>query len=377
MSLFVFSIVFLFFFVSFGLFFRAPCPLWLKLAGTAFILFASLKYVIYRLLGGSFFSPDLPPALILILEALYGALVVLGILLLLFYIYLAGNWLMARTGMPIPKSLPTGWIKATLAVLALGLGAWGAWQGVKVPEARTVELRLASLPKALDGLSIVQLSDLHIGPLLKGAWLEKVVERVNALDADLIALTGDYVDGHVAEISAEVAPLAKLKAEYGVFGVSGNHEYYWNMREWEKALAGLGVHMLENDHKTLVINGETLVIAGVPDIAAWRFGLPGPDIQKTFAGAPEAVRILLSHQPKSAREYENQAQLILSGHTHGGAMFFLRPLLARFNAGFVKGMYELEKSHLYVSPGTGIWNGFSCRIGNPAEITRIILRSDA
>lgn len=374
MLLYISSLI-IFAFVSFSLFFRMHCPGWLKIAGIALVFLASQKYLIYKFLGGAFFSPQMPRAALLALEAAYGALMVLFFLLLLWDIYLAGNWILKKAGMPIPRKLPCGAIRAGLCLLAIGLGIWGTWQAVKVPDTRVVEMPIAALPRNLDGFSIAQLSDLHIGPILKKDWLAEVVARTNALKPDLVALTGDYVDGHVDELESEIAPLGELRAKYGVFGVTGNHEYYWDAVQWKTALANLGVEMLENAHAAIDVNGDKIVVAGVPDLMGQRFGHPGPDARKALDGAPDALKLLLSHRPKTAAENMAFADIHLSGHTHGGLMFFLQPLIARFNAGLVAGHYPAGGKNIYVHPGTGLWNGFSSRIGVPSEITLIILRA--
>lgn len=366
--------VVIFLFIAFNLFYHCRCPLWLKIAGTAALFLISMKFQIYELLGGAFFAPKLPRDVIIVLEALYGSLFILFFLLLLWDLYLLGNWLLSKAGFPIPQSLPRGLIKGGLCVLALILGGWGAWQAVKVPSVRDIELKISDLAPGLEGFTFVQLSDLHIGPLLKKNWLEEVVKKTNALDPDIIALTGDYVDGRAEEIGQELEPLAGLRARRGVFGVTGNHEYYWNAAEWTEAIRNLGVSVLNNEHAFVDAEGSGLVIAGIPDLAASRFGFPPPDLSKAFAGAPEGLRLLLSHQPKIFKEAASAADIQISGHTHGGLMFFLQPLVAAFNAGFVSGLYSEGAGRLYVNPGTGLWNGFSCRLGAPSEITRFILR---
>lgn len=363
----------IFLFISFNLFFRCACPLWFK-GCIIFILFlVSLKYEIYQFIGGAFFAPQLPRHALLFLEGAYGAFMLLFFLLLLWDLYLCGNWILSKAGIPIPHSLPVGWIKCGLCAFAIALGCWGLWQAVKVPAVKNQTIYIADLPDSLSGLTIAQLADLHVGPILKKDWLEKTVEKVNALNPALIVLTGDYVDGYADKIGNELAPLGLLKAKYGVWGVTGNHEYYWDMPAWRQALENLNVNMLENEHKVFKINDATLVLAGIPDLAATKFGLEAPSLEKALAGAPKAITILLSHQPRQAANYASAVDLILSGHTHGGIMFFLEPLIARFNSGYVKGLYTVEGKNLYVSPGTGLWNGISCRIGVPAEITRFIL----
>ena len=372
MLLYIASII-IFFFVSISLFWRAPLPLWLKGCGVFLVLAASLKYEIYQWLGGAFFSPSLPRPFLLFMEALYGALIILFFLLLLFDLYLLGNRILKYCGIPVPSAIPKGWIKCGLCALALTAGAWGVWQAVKVPSVRTVKLDVEKLPASLNGFTLVQLSDLHIGPMLKKDWLQKVVDKTNALNPDLILITGDFIDGYAGAIADEVAPLAELKAKYGVFGITGNHEYYWNMEEWRKAIEALGITMLHNSHVVKNVDDDKIVVVGLADLAATRFGLEGPNLEQALKGAQGAFSILLDHQPRNARENLASVDLQLSGHTHGGHMFFLQPLIARFNNGFVKGLYNLDNGLLYVHPGTGLWNGFSNRIGVPSEITRLVL----
>lgn len=134
--------------------------------------------------------------------------------------------------------------------------------------------------------------------------------------------------------------------------------------------------MLHNEHRVVNVGKERLVISGVPDRTALKFGDEGPNIRKALQDAPDALRILLEHQPRDVATYVAHADVHLSGHTHGGLMFFLQPIIAWFNNGFVKGLYDVNGMHLYISPGTELWNGFSCRIGVPSEITRLVLRAD-
>lgn len=366
--------VFIFLFVAFNLFYHSQCPLWLKVVGTALLFLISMKFHVYNFLGGATFAPQMSREIIIFSEVLYGSLLVLFFLLLLWDIYLLGNWLLSKAGFPIPTHLPKGLIKSGLCVLSLLLGSYGTWQAVKVPSVRDVELKIANLPASMEGFTIAQLSDLHIGPILKKDWLAEVVAKTNDLNPDLIALTGDYVDGRVSEIGEELAPLADLKAKYGVFGVTGNHEYYWNEAEWTEALKDLGVNMLKNEHKVIDLDGNNFIVAGIPDLVAIKIQNTLPDLDKALQNAPEGLRLLLSHQPKNFKENKNKADIQLSGHTHGGIMFFVQPLVARFNAGYVAGLYSENDKNLYINPGTGLWNGFSCRIGVPSEITRIILR---
>lgn len=363
----------IFIFVCYSLFFKVHSSLWIKIAGCLIIFIISLKYEIYQFVGGAFFAPQLPRYVLLFFEAAYGSFILLFFLLVLLDLYLAGNWILAKSGIPVPRNLPTGLIKSGLTVIACGLGIWGTWEAVKVPDPRTVEIRIPDLPAGLNGIVLVQLTDIHIGPILKKDWLSEVVRKTNALEPDFILLTGDYIDGYASQIATELEPLGDLHARYGVLATTGNHEYYWNMPEWRAELEKHNISVIDNEHRSYEINGETIVVAGIPDLSAGKFGFAKPDLKGALQDAPKALRILLTHQPRLAREYAPLVDIMLAGHTHGGIMFFLQPLIARFNCGFVSGLYPVGDKHLYVSPGTGLWNGFSCRLGVPAEITRITL----
>lgn len=366
----------LFLYITVSLFLFSSYRRSVKWLSIAVLFIISQKYVIYEHVGGAFFAPALPRPLLLLMEALYGAMIFFFFMLLLKDVLMLILRISRHVGIPGSFPFPSDGFKVGLAMLALGFGVWGTWQSVRVPDIRTVELRLPSLPKSLDGFSIVQLTDTHIGPLLKKEWLQQVVDRANSLSPDLIALTGDYIDGTVAALREEVTPFAGLRAKYGVYGVTGNHEYYWGAAEWSALMAELHVIMLHNEHRVLVVGNDRLVIAGMPDLAERQFGGEGPNIETTMKDAPDVSRILLEHQPRDASAYSHFADVQLSGHTHGGLMFFLQPLLSMFNSGFIEGQYTVNGMNLYVSPGTGLWNGFSCRIGVPSEMTHIILRSE-
>lgn len=349
-------------------------PLAKVFAGIA-LLVISQKYLIYERIGGSFIAPDLPVPVLLVMEVLYASMIILAFLLVLkdglaLLLWLS-RWLGSSWHLPLTPAIRN----VGLVAAALVIGIYGTWQSIRVPDVRTVEITLPKLPVSLDGFSIVQLADIHIGPFLKGAWLREVVAKTNALSPDLVAVTGDMIDGSPEELEGEVAPFGDLRAKYGVYGITGNHEYYFRVDSWLPVFAKLGITMLENEHRILsVAGGGELVIVGVPDQAALHYRGAGPNITTALAGAPDAVRVLMAHRPNGIAG-RSKADLQLSGHTHGGQLFFMKWLISTFNGGLVGGLYEVDGVKLYVSPGTGVWAGFSCRLGVPAEITRIILRS--
>ncbi len=355
-----------------------PCRPLVKTLVTIALFAVSLKYLIYERIGGSFIAPELPRLLLLAMEVLYSSAIILAFLLVvkdgLALLLWLSRWLGSSWDLPFSPEIRS----FCLVFAALVLGIYGTWQAIRVPDVRTVEITLPKFPVSLDGFSIVQLSDIHIGPFLKGAWLREVVARTNALSPDLVAVTGDMIDGSPDELKDDVAPLADLQARYGVYGITGNHEYYFRVERWLPVFAKLGITMLQNEHRILsVAGGDRLVIAGVPDQAGLHYGGAGPDINTALIAAPDTVRILMAHRPNGIVGIagRSKADLQLSGHTHGGHLFFLKWLISTFNGGLVGGLYEVDGMKLYVSPGTGIWSGFSCRLGVSAEITHIILRS--
>lgn len=352
-----------------------PVRLMTRIVAGILLLAISLKYLIYERIGGSFIAPNLPGPLLLLMELLYAAMVILFFLLLLKDGLALLLWLSRCLGTSWQFPFSSEVRSSGIVLAALALAVFGTWQSVRIPDVRTVEISLPRIPAALDGFSIIQITDIHIGPFLKGDWMLRVVEKTNALYLDLVVLTGDLIDGNPDLLKDDIAPLGELRARYGVFGVTGNHEYYFHVNDWLPVFEQLGVRMLHNEHETLSVDGGAhLVIAGIPDRTETRFGGPGPDAKKALKGAPDSLRVLLAHRPDDASG-SHGADIQLSGHTHGGLLFFLKWLLASFNGGLVQGLYDVNGMTLYVSPGTGLWAGFSCRLGVPSEITRIVLRA--
>jgi predicted MPP superfamily phosphohydrolase len=239
------------------------------------------------------------------------------------------------------------------------------------PIVRRVRVPLAKLPASADGYTIVQLTDIHIGWTLGERFAETVVAKVNALSPDLIVLTGDLVDGHVRELAPHVAPLAGLRARDGVYAVTGNHEYYWNVDAWLAHFGSLGIRFLRNERVAI---RDAFELAGVDDItSAGMAAGHGEDIAGAVAGRPtDRPLVLLAHHPRSiARATTAGVDLQLSGHTHGGQLL---PLgwLSRLFEPHVAGLARFAETWLYVSEGTGFW-GPPMRIGTSCEIAAITL----
>src|SRR5688572_5537666 len=130
---------------------------------------------------------------------------------------------------------------------------------------RRVDIPIAGLPAALHGFSIAQISDLHVGPTIKRDYLERVVDAVNGLDADVIAVTGDLVDGSVNDLAPHTEPLSRLAARHGAYFVTGNHEYYSGADAWVREVRRLGLAVLMNEHVVLRHGDALVVVAGVTD----------------------------------------------------------------------------------------------------------------
>jgi predicted MPP superfamily phosphohydrolase len=244
----------------------------------------------------------------------------------------------------------------------------------RLPRLVRVDIPIAGLPADLHGFSIAQLSDVHVGPTIKRGFVQRLVARVNALGADLIAVTGDLVDGSVEQLALHTAPLAGLEARHGAFFVTGNHEYYSGEAAWTTEIRRLGLTVLKNQHVVLSHGGAQLVLAGVTDVSAHYFDESQlSDPRAALEGAPpHAIRILLAHQPSSAAAASNAGfHLQLSGHTHGG-QFWPWNLAIPFFQPFSSGLNRLKDMLVYVSRGSGYW-GPPNRFGVPAEITQLRL----
>ena len=267
---------------------------------------------------------------------------------------------------------------AGVLAAALALGAVGLRGALRPPLLRRLELRLPRWPAALDGFRIVQISDLHIGPILDRRFARALAQRVNALRPDLVAVTGDLVDGSVRKLAGEVAPLADLRAEHGVWFVTGNHDHYSGARAWAARAAELGMRPLRNERVTVGSGAAAFELAGVDDHRGDLLGGEGgEDLERALAGRdPARPLVLLAHDPSTFKRASRMGvDLQLSGHTHGGQIWPFG-YVVRLLIPFVAGLYERGGARLYVSRGTGFW-GPPMRLLAPAEITEIALRRGA
>ena len=276
---------------------------------------------------------------------------------------------------PEPLALARGKALAVVGVVVPALLL--AFRTARAPaKVERVRVPVSGLGAGLSGLKVVQISDIHIGPTLDRRFMQRVVDQVNALQPDVVAVTGDLVDGSVWRLRDEVAPLAGLRAPLGVFYVTGNHEYYHGGAAWSAEVARLGLTVLHNAHRVVERGGSRLTVAGVPDLEGGRMDPAHacrPDV--ALAGAPEGVpRLLLAHQPRVAALAQGLGvDLQLSGHTHGGQLF---PFMAfvKLQQPVIQGLATIAGVRVYTHRGTGYW-GPPLRLGPSPEIAELTLVS--
>jgi uncharacterized protein len=295
---------------------------------------------------------------------------------------LRGTWQVSRAWRNAEPLLPerrqaiARLLAGAAALVAGSLGLWSLRSGLGRVMVKRVEVSLSRLPPTLSGTRILHLTDVHVGPTIHRGFIETIVQQCNALTPDLVVITGDLVDGSVEELREHTAPLADLRAKYGVFFVTGNHEYYSGAVEWCSELERLGVRVLRNERVSIGNESASFDLAGVDDHSAKKFGDGhGEDLPKALRGRDLTRElVLLAHQPRTIIEAQDHGVgLQLSGHTHGGQLWPWT-YLVRLQQPVVAGLARFGNSLIYVSRGTGYW-GPPMRLGAPSEIAELTLRS--
>ena len=351
-----------------------PWPKWARVALAAVLLLGSQWPRVQLWVFGTMFSPEFPRPVVIVLGWLFCAFIVL--LLLTVLMDLIGFVVWLARGRVALSPVARGRVRYVAGALTVLLTSVGVWQALQVPGVKRLEVEVAGLPASLDGYRVVQLTDLHISRMFEEPWTKAVVAKTNAMNPDVVLITGDLIDGSVAARERDVAPLASLRARDGVFVSPGNHEYYFDGPAWFAAYERLGLRMLVNSSVS-VGPGGALKVVGLADEAALRYSLPGPALEQALgASSASDTVVLMAHRPKDGVVHgDARVDLQLSGHTHGGLIRGVDQLfVAPANGGYVSGRYVVGPSVIYVSNGTGLWNGFPIRLGVPAEITEITLR---
>jgi predicted MPP superfamily phosphohydrolase len=264
-----------------------------------------------------------------------------------------------------------------IAVVVVLLG-WGHAEAMRLPRTRHVDVTLPRLGPGFDGVRVAVITDTHYGPIDRSRWSAAVVDRVNALDADIVCHVGDLADGTLQVRRRQIEPLARVRARLARVYVTGNHEYIGDAQGWLDHMESLGWTALHNRHLVVERGGDRLIVAGVDDATARRSGVAGhgANLDAALAGAhPDLAVLLLAHQPKQiANAVAAGVDLQLSGHTHGGQIWPFN-LLVRLDQPVVHGLSRHgPRTHLYTSRGTGFW-GPPFRVFAPSEITLVTLRN--
>ena len=256
-----------------------------------------------------------------------------------------------------------------------GLTGWGFFNVMSKPKIERITIPIENLPDDLNGLTIAQFSDLHVGPTIQKSFVETVVKQVNELNADIIAFTGDLVDGSVEALRKHVEPLTKLKSKYGKYFITGNHEYYSGALDWVVEAERLEFTTLINENRSIQIGSSKLMLAGVTDWSGGQFynSHKSDPMKAAEANYTPDLKILLAHQPKSIKDASRAGfQIQLSGHTHGG-QYFPYTFMVKLDQPYIKGLHKHDNTWLYINKGTGYW-GPPLRIGVPSEITLITIK---
>ncbi len=269
-------------------------------------------------------------------------------------------------------------VAGAAAVTTVELAAVSALKAAGDVAVTHVDVTLDKLPRALSGFTIVQISDLHIGLTLGRDWVAEIVRKVNELKPDMIAVTGDLVDGSVDRLKNEVAPLRDLKAPGGVFFVTGNHEYYAGAVEWLKEIERLGMRVLRNERVSVGRGDDTFDLAGIDDYSSRGMaqGHDGPNLKRALEGRDLSRElVLLAHQPLGVDEAAaGDVGLMLSGHTHGGQIWPITSFVI-FRHPYNTGLHRHgARTQIFVTQGTGYW-GPPMRLGTESEIAVIKLAS--
>jgi predicted MPP superfamily phosphohydrolase len=277
-------------------------------------------------------------------------------------------------GLAAAAQKPVGGWLPYLAAACFGLAAVEVFTGHRRMRIRRLSVPIRDLPPAFDGFRIVQVSDIHFGdqspPALADAW----VARVRELDADLVALTGDYITSGTTYHAATAETLGRLEGRHGVVAVMGNHDYFGDGDALAARMSEAGIRVLRNQGFLLHRGEGALYLAGVDDTWSRR-----DDLGRALAAWPrELPAVLLAHDPDLFDEAARAGvALVLAGHTHGGQVAL--PLVQRWAnlawlmSRYVAGRYRRGSATLYVNRGLGT-TALPMRVAVPPELAEITLR---
>jgi predicted MPP superfamily phosphohydrolase len=349
--------------LTFGLMRFCPWPKGVKRALVVWLFLFTQRYLFHRLFRTGVMSPDGMPNVVLIYLQWHAMMLWCSAFVLAVLVLVQRFW----------RRLSLYWLFCGSFVVGGMLAATMLFLGFFVhPRVEIYEVELEGLPAAAEGLRVVVLADLHIDQVHDRQWCEMMVDKVNALNPDLILFTGDQSDGGSELRAKDLEPLSRLRARYGAFAIGGNHEAWFDGKGLEALLERYGIVSL--NHAMVEVCGLSLM--GIEDARALSDSDADFYLEALMARlSPGAFPLLLVHKPAVAPLADALGvKLQLSGHTHGGQLPGMASVIARFNGGFVRGWYDLPQGmQLYVSPGCGVWNGFPYRLYR-AEIALLVLR---
>jgi predicted MPP superfamily phosphohydrolase len=263
--------------------------------------------------------------------------------------------------------------KKTLDISSLGVAFAVSSRAIyeaKFIEVQKVDIKLKNLKKEY---KIAQLSDVHIGGIVDKEFIKNIVKSVNALDPDLVVITGDLVDVEIPRAMEALSELKHLKNRFGVYFIVGNHEYFHDVERIIKAVKDLGIKVLENENIYIGKEGEGFNLSGVYDVFGYRVEHHMPDLYKALANKKRnSPTVLLAHQPRFVNYVGSGVDLMLSGHTHGGQLYPFKALV-KLQQPYVSGLHQHNDGlQVYINKGTGFW-GPPMRLGATSEITEITI----
>ncbi|MFI1992407.1 metallophosphoesterase [Actinoplanes sp. NPDC020271] len=252
---------------------------------------------------------------------------------------------------------------------AAGVTGYGVRTATSAPRIDRVRIPIAKLPRAMDGTRLAVVSDIHLGPLTGIGHAQRITRVINSVNADVVCVVGDLVDGTVAELGRLAEPLRGIESRRGSYFVTGNHEYYSGFEPWIDEVTELGMRPLRNQRVEI----DGLDLAGVNDLGGDQYG-DAADFGKALGDRDrDRPVVLMAHQPLAAKDAAPYGvDLQVSGHTHGGQMAPFN-LLVKLQQPVVSGFGRVDGVPVYVTNGAGFW-GPPVRVGAPPQVTVVELR---
>ncbi|MFA6033387.1 MAG: metallophosphoesterase [Myxococcota bacterium] len=261
-----------------------------------------------------------------------------------------------------------------IGVFALTMGIYGFCAARFMVQTTVLDLPVKGLPAALDGFRVVQVSDIHIGVIVRNGKVRDLVEKINSLSPDLVVITGDLADEDASYMKGLSGELARIKSVHGTLACTGNHDYYAGVEHVTAIAAGAGIRFLRNEKATVA---GAIDVYGIDDLAGRYFGEKTPEFGSIIGpGARTRPTILLYHQPVGMEKAAALGvDIVLSGHTHKGQIWPIT-LISRLIYRYQTGLFKSGDTAMYVSRGAGTW-GPPMRVGSTPEIVLVRLRARA